>query len=759
MASVDSWLSPGVMHALGWTLIHSLWQCLGVAALAATLMALSRRPSTRYVVAVGALVAMLAVPVATLFALMKSAPPVHAVLPASSGFPAYSSAFVSGVPATANTSPVAAPSTATSNSKISAFENFPRSLPSPSDFPPNLLLWLVGAWFFGVALFSLRFAGGFLLLEHRRRRQSITPSPRILAMCHELQLQLGLNRAIRYLECGWLQAPAVIGWIRPVILLPVAALTGLSEEQLQAVIAHELAHIRRLDSYVNLFQILVETLLFYHPAMWWLNRRIRAERELCCDEMAVSLTGNRLEYARALTLMVEWKNAPILAMAANRGPLSQRILHILGRKPFGAGQRMMGLTGGVLFLAAALAAANALFGIAYPIPMAHANESLRTALSSGRVAVDHAVRQALQASEPAAKNAAPDQPGGSGTRGPETTSVVADQIESVENGQLDRLVPPSPETSPAPKDASAPVMAANDLPTAPAQPATNPAPSEAAESVTVTATKLPGRSAVDEFIYSYPAPVRTTDKIARWKRGICPMVEGLPPRYAAFITGRLIAIAQKAGAPVNADSKCRHNIEIVFTNTPQALADVIHKEHRPYLGYFDNLHQADELAKVKHDIQAWYLTATVGSNGMLRVDNPRQDFLTGNNGLGENGVGGGGVFYAGSGGRGSNGASSTLYNIIIVANPAKLGDYEMGSLADYIAMLALSQPKSFDACWEVPSITNLLSSTCDAARKTPTLSDNDAAFLYGLYKMGTADSVFMQRSEIRYFIERNPARK
>ena len=79
----------------------------------------------------------------------------------------------------------------------------------------------MAAWLCGVALFSLRFAGGFLLLEHRRRSQSIAPGPRILAMCQELQRQLGLDRAIRYLECGWLQAPAVIGWLRPIVLLPV----------------------------------------------------------------------------------------------------------------------------------------------------------------------------------------------------------------------------------------------------------------------------------------------------------------------------------------------------------------------------------------------------------------------------------------------------------------------------------------------------------------------------------------------------------
>jgi beta-lactamase regulating signal transducer with metallopeptidase domain len=320
MTGLNSWLSPGVMHALGWTLIHSLWQCLGVAALASALMAFSRRPSNRYLVAVGALAPMLALPAATFMVLMKSDTPVQ------NFFPASSSAFV----AAAITDAIVAAAPATGN--------------NAGGFPAGLTLpWLVGAWLSGVALFSLRFVGGLLILEHWRLRKSIVPNPRILSMCRDLQRQLGLDRAVRYLECGWLQAPAVIGWFRPIVLLPVAALSGLSEEQLRAVMAHELAHIRRVDAFVNLFQILVETLLFYHPATWWLNMRIRAERELCCDEIAVSVTGNRLEYARALTLMAEGRGAPVLAMAGNRGPLSGRVSHILGRKPFGTSRALRAL--------------------------------------------------------------------------------------------------------------------------------------------------------------------------------------------------------------------------------------------------------------------------------------------------------------------------------------------------------------------------------------------------------------------------------
>lgn len=286
--------------------------------------------------------------------------------------------------------------------------------------------------------------------------------------------------------------------------------------------------------------------------------------------------------------------------------------------------------------------------------------------------------------------------------------------------------------------------------------ATAPPSSEAAESVTVTATPLPKRDAVNEFIYSYPTQVRSTEKIARWRKGICPAVFGLPPRFASFITTRLTAIARQAGAPVDSDPNCRHNIEIVFTDKPQALADDMRKHRWAYLGYFDNFRQANRLATVTHDIQAWYLTATVGQNGFVRVDNPRQDFLTGVDGF--NGSDGGRVYSApGTTSRFNVGPGSTLYNVIIVADPSKLKDYDMGSLADYIAMLALSQPKSFDACWEVPSITNLLSKECTPERKTATISDNDTRFLYGLYRMTTSDSVFQQRSQIRYFMEHRSA--
>src|SRR5205823_14259791 len=199
----------------------------------------------------------------------------------------------------------------------------------------------VGLLFIGVMLFSLRTAVGFFLVARLRRRDSKSMNAVLLALCREMQHRLGISRAIRYCESLHLDAPAVVGWFRPVVLLPITALSGLTELQLRAVIAHELAHIRRLDAFFNLFQVAAETLLFYHPAVWWLSKRIRSERENCCDDVALSVCGNPAEYARALALMEEWRAVPSFAMAVNRGPLASRIARLLGITEKGSSLRVL----------------------------------------------------------------------------------------------------------------------------------------------------------------------------------------------------------------------------------------------------------------------------------------------------------------------------------------------------------------------------------------------------------------------------------
>src|SRR5262252_617570 len=341
MMTLTSWISPGTMQSLGWALLHFLWQGTALAAIAGCAIAVVRRPAARYVIGVCTLVAMLLAPAATFaFYCQRHESPIE---------------FVKSSPLAAAAWPIARGNTAASGAT--------HSLPVQSQ---DAFSWMVEIWLLGVALFSLRSAGGFVLLERERRRQSTIVKEWVLEICYTLQDQLGINRGIQYCGSAFLQAPAVIGWFRPIVFLPASALTGLSELQLRSVIAHELAHIRRYDAFVNLFQVSAETLLFYHPAVWWLNRRIRAEREHCCDETAVALCGNAVEYARALTLMEEWRNAPVFAMAANRGPLSERVRHLLGVSSGRENGRKIGFGGSVLFLVTALSAGNALLGIAYP---------------------------------------------------------------------------------------------------------------------------------------------------------------------------------------------------------------------------------------------------------------------------------------------------------------------------------------------------------------------------------------------------------
>jgi TonB family protein len=143
--------------------------------------------------------------------------------------------------------------------------------------------------------------------------------------------RMGLRQPVRVLTAALPDGPSVVGWLRPVLLLPPATLLGLTPDQLEAVLAHELAHIRRYDHVVNALQTLVETLLFYHPAVWWISARIREERELCCDDLAVRVCGDPLCFARALTRLERLRvPAASGALAGNGGSLTFRVQRLVG---------------------------------------------------------------------------------------------------------------------------------------------------------------------------------------------------------------------------------------------------------------------------------------------------------------------------------------------------------------------------------------------------------------------------------------------
>ena len=326
-------------QAIGWALLQFVWQGTLIALLTAALLAALRRsgPDVRYVVSTIALALMLTMPVVTVVQTLAGTGPVGEQAGESLS-----------VPAAAIDAEIAAPVP-------------PSGAPSPAEAMPALagpVIWsvdewlpmFVSVWLAGVVLLTLRLFSGWMWVQ-RMKSHGVRPAPEALqSAARRLMRRLHIGRAVRLLESTRVAVPTVIGWLKPVVLLPASAMAGLAPNQMEAILAHELAHIRRHDYIVNLFQTVVETLLFYHPAVWWLSRRIRAERENCCDDLAVSLCGDPVAYAAALAELEGLRSTTgDLVLAATGGSLLQRVRRLLG-VPTHAGRAPGWLAAGVALL-------------------------------------------------------------------------------------------------------------------------------------------------------------------------------------------------------------------------------------------------------------------------------------------------------------------------------------------------------------------------------------------------------------------------
>jgi uncharacterized protein (TIGR03435 family) len=295
---------------LGLTLLHFLWQGVAIAAIYAAARRWTARSSAnaRYIFLCAALMAMAAAPIAT-WSVMRPAPADPLVFPVTASISAAANHSVRNVPA--------------------SFYAGTYRTPTPTFLP-----WVVAFWIVGALLFWLRLVRGWIFAERLRYRR-VRPAPREWQqVLDRLKARVHVLSTVRLLVSPLVKAPAVVGWIRPVVLAPVGALAGLPTQQVEALLLHELAHIRRHDYLVNLAQSAIEALLFYHPAVWWISRQIRAERELCCDDMAVSAGGDAVGFARALAeLELESARPSQLkpAMAATGGSPAHRIARLLGQ--------------------------------------------------------------------------------------------------------------------------------------------------------------------------------------------------------------------------------------------------------------------------------------------------------------------------------------------------------------------------------------------------------------------------------------------
>jgi beta-lactamase regulating signal transducer with metallopeptidase domain len=301
----------------GWTLLHFIWQGAAIAVAAAIGLRLLRAagPSIRYGLAGAAMVAMLVAPAATATRLAAAAPVVMA--------PISTSAIRLAPTLSSDAAPHNEAMTSPGRNAV------PRALRLEAVLPVIVMLWLAG-----VALLQLRLLGGWWHVKGLHRASLASIPSEWQARVETLAMRLGVQQLVRIVEARAVDIPSVIGWWRPIILLPIGALAGLTPTQADAILVHELAHIRRHDYLANALQHVAETLLFYHPAVWWISRRMRIEREHCCDAVVVRMCGDPIDYAVALVELEAGRSArPALAVAATDGSLVQRIRLLLGAKP------------------------------------------------------------------------------------------------------------------------------------------------------------------------------------------------------------------------------------------------------------------------------------------------------------------------------------------------------------------------------------------------------------------------------------------
>ena len=293
-------LDTPLIESIGWALVHFIWQGTLIGAVTALALLLIAPARLRCAVSCIALTCMLVAPISSVV--------VDVVAPAP-------------VSSASTLTQVLVPPHALDDSSR-------QSLDVNRVLPLAVLGWMAGVLVLSIRLVMATIGATRLAHATRDVGESVASRARLLAQ------RLGVATSVRVVESAGVESPTVIGWLRPIILLPASALTAIPVSHLDAVLVHELAHVRRHDFLVNVLQAIVETVLFYHPAVWWCSRQIRIEREHCCDDLVVDLCGDRVAYAKALAALEEQRGLrPVLSLNASGGRLVDRIRRILNPRP------------------------------------------------------------------------------------------------------------------------------------------------------------------------------------------------------------------------------------------------------------------------------------------------------------------------------------------------------------------------------------------------------------------------------------------
>ena len=324
MNAYVGWFSGPAWNGLVEALLHSLWIAMIIAVGLRAALGSMRRPGPRYVACLAALGAVF---LATMAVWPAAERPRHTSNPGDS--------------TAATTSSAAAPVVSTPLRESSA-QNGPQpdvrmrqSHGALVEAVARAKPWLAILWCLGSMFMLLRCAVQVADADHLRRSCKPAADAALLGLLDEALAALGHVRKIELLIADACSSPLVVGWLMPALIFPASLVTSLSQEQIRLILLHELAHVRRRDYLANLLQMIVESLFFFNPGVWWISRQARIEREACCDEIAVSAGGNRSGYARALLVVAEKALAApspaAVAFGADRrsGAFTRRVMRVL----------------------------------------------------------------------------------------------------------------------------------------------------------------------------------------------------------------------------------------------------------------------------------------------------------------------------------------------------------------------------------------------------------------------------------------------
>ncbi len=316
-------LPDNFTEAIGWTIFHSIWQIAVIAALLGILLIILGRFSAqlRYFIASVSYIFILGVGVYTFTNNFKAQKEI---------------AFVSNIQITEvqeKTNGWVVPEIMLEESEEEPFLR--AQVEVIKSFFSRYFTFIAMVWVFGILLLSLRFIGNLVYLQRMKNYRVIPLNKNWQDKLLSLEEKLGMKQKIQLLQSSLTKVPLVIGFIKPVILIPLSALSGLSTKEIECIIAHELAHIKRNDYFINILQKIVEILFFYHPAVWWISTVVKMERENCCDDIAISLTGDSVNFVKALANMEERRIRSghlAVAFSTSKNQLLKRVQRILNQR-------------------------------------------------------------------------------------------------------------------------------------------------------------------------------------------------------------------------------------------------------------------------------------------------------------------------------------------------------------------------------------------------------------------------------------------